>query len=274
MQLRTERYVRKLPSGGAVHVDGPPGGIPVLFLHGLGGGAWSWKPQRAALAQNRRLYIWEARGHGAAAAVNDAGLADYYADAREALAAVVDDARRPTYIAAHSMGGLLALALACDVAGAVAGLFLIEPAYALSTLPPAKLAAPVLGPLAGAITHKFLHNLFARQFTNRSRMEDAWRDQARQVPFEYPQIFRESFAGPKGFEVRDFAKEIHDPTLLLRANSGMRVVRSPLKRLAQTLHHNLGEAFHYESVPGGHYLQLDNPEIVNERLEGFLAVEE
>jgi 3-oxoadipate enol-lactonase len=273
--------VLRLPSGGAVHVDGLPGAIPVLFLHGLGGGAWSWKPQRATLAHKRRLYVWEARGHGDGAPVKDAGLGDYYVDAREALAAVVEDARRPAYVVGHSMGALLALALACDVAAALAGLFLIEPAYASGNeralrlrLLPGKLAAPVLGPVAGTITHKFLHTLFARQFTNRGRMEEAWLDQARQIPFEYPQIFRESFAGPKGFRVRDFAKEIHDPTCLLRANSGLRIFRPAYKRLVRTLRENLGEDFHYESVPGGHYLQLDNPEIVNERLEGFLAVEE
>ena len=281
MCLRTLRSVLKLASGGALHVDGPSGGTPVLFLHGLGGGAWSWKPQRAAFSRSRRVYVWEARGHGDAMPVKDAGLADYYADAREALAAVLEDSRRRAFVVAHSMGAMLALALACDVAAAVAGLFLIEPAYAAGDemmlrfwFLPGKLTAPVLAPLAGAISHKFLHSLFARQFASRERMQEAWPDQARQVPFEYPQIFRESFAGPKGFRVRDFAKEIHDPTFVLQGASGHRLSRPALQRLVRTLGEQLGEDFQYESVPGGHYLQLDNPDVVNQRLESFLRQEE
>ena len=30
-----------------------------------GGGAWSWRPQRDAFCATHRLFVWEARGHGA-----------------------------------------------------------------------------------------------------------------------------------------------------------------------------------------------------------------
>jgi 3-oxoadipate enol-lactonase len=270
--------VLNLRSGGALHVDGPSGSVPVLFLHGLGGGAWSWRPQRAALARSHRVFVWEARGHGAARPVEDAGFADYYTDAREALAAVLEDARRPAVVVGHSAGALLALALAADVAAAVAGLFLIEPGYAAGDEALVRLwallgglGAPVLGRLADAVTHRLLHRLFARQFQSRERMEEAWRDQIKQVPFEYPQIFRESFSGPKGFRLRDFAKEIHDPTFVLQASRGLRRLRPGLRRLVTTLRTQLGDDFRFESVPGGHYLQLDSPHAVNDRLERFLT---
>lgn len=259
-----------LQSGAVVHVDGPSGGFPVLFLHGMGGGAWSWKPQRDVFSESYRVFVWEARGHGSAARVDDAGVDDYYADAREALAAVLDDARRPAVLVGHSLGGLLATRLACEVAAGEAGLFLIEPGYELFGKTPLAAAAPLLGPLAGAFYRVALRGAFARTFANQARMEEAWPDQAAQVPFEYPRFFREAFAGAKGFQGLDFAKDIHDPTFLLEGSRVPRTLRRGIGRLAKTLREHLGEDFHHETIPGGHYLQLDAPETVNGLLRRFL----
>ena len=119
----------RLASGGALHVSGPVDGRPVLFLHGVGGAAWSWAPQAAAVDAHARCYRWEARGHGLAAKVADAGLGEYFIDANEALDAVRAEGGAPV-VAGHSMGGLLALALAAERPADVASLFLIEPVYA------------------------------------------------------------------------------------------------------------------------------------------------
>lgn len=260
----------QLRSGGVVHVHGPSDGFPVLFLHGMGGGAWSWKPQRDVFSESYRVFVWEARGHGNAARVDDAGVEDYYADAREALAAVLDDARRPAVLVGHSLGGLLAMRLACDVAAGEAGLFLIEPGYEIFGKTALAFAAPLLGPLTGALARATLRSSFARAFENRTRMEEAWPDQAGQVPFEYPRFFRDAFAGTKGFQARDFAKDIHDPTFLLEGSRVPITVRRGIRRLAETLRAHLGEDFHHETVPGGHYLQLDAPDTVNNLLRRFL----
>lgn len=270
-----------LPSGGALHIDGPAGAVPVLFLHGVGGGAWSWKPQREAFSPAYRLFIWEARGHGLGAPVADAGLADYYTDAREALAAVFEEAHRPAFIVGHSLGGLLALALGSDVAGAIRGHFLIEPAYAtgdemlvrvLTKIGPyARLPfEPIIRSYArnGALSRAITRFQFERMFEDRARMEAAWPDQRAQVPLAFPQMFREGFHGPRDFHLRNFAKEIHDPTYVLEGSRGLRRPRFP--RLVNTLREQLAEDFTYESIQGGHYLQLDRPDSVNERMRRFL----
>ncbi len=278
--LHTESSIRSLPSGGALHISGPQGGTPILFLHGVGGAAWSWRHQRLAFEDVYRIFVWEARGHGAATRVPDAGLSDYYTDAKEALDVVWEETNRPTYVVAHSMGGLLAVALACDRAAAVKGLFLIDPVYATGEeyghFPPAlgKVALFMCTPLLqsfernGKVSRSVARWMFEQSFEDRERMEEAWRDQRLQVPVEYPRMLRESFGQPQGFELRDFAREITQPTYLLEGTTGSAKARFPA--LMATLGERLGANFTRDAISGGHYLQADRPEEVNERLARFL----
>ncbi len=274
--------VLPLASGAALHIEGSAQAPPVLFLHGVGGGAWSWRPQRRDLATEARLFVWEARGHGDAARVADAGLADYYTDAKEALAAVVAQTGRPAFIAGHSMGGLLAIALASDAAPNVAGLFLIDPVYASGEddayghFPPAagRVARTLFEPVLrsfdrnGAMSRQIARWMFTAAFEDHAKMEIAWLDQRTQIPIEYPRMLRESFVRPIGFELRDFAREITAPTFLLEGTGHGGRARFP--QLAVTLAERLGTHFERETIAGGHYLQLDRPDAVNERLRRFI----
>jgi pimeloyl-ACP methyl ester carboxylesterase len=279
--LHVNEPLRELPGGGVLHVEGPPGAPALLFLHGVGGGAWSWRPQRAAFVGAYRLFVWEARGHGAAAAVDDAGLGDYYVDAREALAATVDECGAPVTVVAHSMGGLLAFALARDEAARVNGLFLVDPVYATGdaayghfTPRAGAIAKFLCGPLLrsferdGTLSRMIARWLFTQSFTDRARMEAAWVDQRRQVPFEYPRMLEESFGRPEGFELSDFAREIRTPTTVLEGDRKAGRVRFP--EMIDTLRERLGVDFTSETIHGGHYLQLDRPAEVNAHLARFL----
>ena len=272
----------ELSSGALLHLEGAPNGPPVLFLHGVGGGAWSWRPQRAALAGDYRLYVWEARGHGDARRVPDAGLADYYADAREALAAVAQRSG-PAHVVAHSMGGLLAIALACDDRERVRSLFLIDPVYSDGTsdsyghMPPGvgRVALFVCEPLLrsferdGAMARWLSRRFFRLAFTDRERMEAAWVDQRRQVPVEYQRMLRESFTSATGFELREFAREIDVPVLVLDCLRKAQEPRFPVFLAA--LRERLGDRFEAATLRGGHYLQLDRPDEVNDLLTRFLS---
>jgi pimeloyl-ACP methyl ester carboxylesterase len=247
----------------------------LLFLHGVGGGAWSWKPQIAELAPDYCCAVWEARGHGAAARVSDAGLADYYVDAREALDAVRERVAGPVVIAGHSMGGLLAIALAADHGERVGGLVLVDPVYPdaegasghdLGPLAPLMIALmkPLVGSFVrdGFVARQLARWIFRASFTDRARMRAAWDDQRRQVPVEYPKMFFEAFGQPEGFAVRPFARAIDVPALLFNGRSAT---------LAPELAVRLGARFTHRRSDGGHYLQLDRPDDVNAALRDFLA---
>ena len=146
--------------------------------------------KRDAFARSYRVFVWEARGHGSATPVTDAGLSDYYADAQEALAAVVEQAGRPAVVVAHSMGGLLAFALAKAHPDAVRALFLIDPVYATGEeyghfSPRAGavakfLCTPLLRSFArgGTLSRIVARWVFSRSFEDRARMEAAWRGAA------------------------------------------------------------------------------------------------
>jgi pimeloyl-ACP methyl ester carboxylesterase len=251
-------------------------------LHGVGGGAWSWKPQIAAFASAGSVYVWEGRGHGAAARVADAGLGDYFTDAQEALGAIIAREKRPAVVVGHSMGGLLALALAAEQAAAVRALALVDPVYpegpagyGLRFGPFTALARAIMTPLArsyasnNAAARAISRRMFTWSFEDRDAMERAWVDQQRQVPVEYPRMIFEALEGPSRFPRRMFAEEIAVPVLLLEGTSGAKQPR--FQQLDATLRTRLGEDYRYAQTAGGHYLQLDRPDFVTEELRGFLT---
>jgi len=268
-----ESRVVPLPSGGAVHIDGERDGAgtrSLLFLHGVGGGAWSWEPQRAALRTNHRVLTWEARGHGCAAPVDDAGFADYLQDAREAL--TVAASAGPPVVVGHSMGGFIALILAAERA-MLSGLVLIDPVYdehnrahvpeALRPIARVAIEPVIRSAVRGGRLARGIGRLvFDASFTDRSARERWWPAQAAQQPLEFPLMFEEGISGVSRIAFRPFARDVAVPTLLL--NGRFAALRAGLRE-------GLGARFADESMPGGHYLQLDRPDAVTERLRRFLA---
>ncbi len=276
-------HVTGLPSGGALHQYGSPTPVPpLLFLHGVGGGAWSWQPQAEALAASGSVYVWEGRGHGAASRVADAGLGDYFTDAQEALGLVIARERRPAVVVGHSMGGLLALALAAESAAAVRAVALVDPVYpegpagyGLRLGPFAPLVRAVMTPLARSyatnnrLARAISRRMFFWAFEDRAAMERAWVHQREQVPVEYPRMIFEALEGPSRFPRRMFAEELAVPVLLLEGSSGKKRPRFP--HLDTVLRARLGDDYRYAQTAGGHYLQLDRPAFTTEELRGFLA---
>jgi pimeloyl-ACP methyl ester carboxylesterase len=209
-------------------------------------------------------------------AVDDAGLGDYYVDAGEALDAATA-CGRPVFVAGHSMGGLLALAVAANRPRDVRGLILLDPVYAPDGGAHAggllaRAARVALAPLVrsierdGTVARGLSRRVFEGAFLERGAMERAWVRQRTQVPVEYPKMMYEAFEGPTGFPNRAFATEIEMPTLLIEPAGG-----SPrFPRLVAELG-RLEEAFTHLTLDGGHYLQLDRSAAhVTSAIEGFV----
>jgi 3-oxoadipate enol-lactonase len=272
----------RLPSGAVVHASGRArgGAFPVLFLHGVGGAAWSWAPQAQGLGGRFDCLVWEGRGHGASARVGDAGLADYAQDAHEALDAAWAAYQTPVLLAAHSMGAMLALALACEQPQRVRGLFLVDPVIADSGHRPAALK-PLLtllcwlvSPLVrsyqrdGRLSQALSRRVFRRAFLDATAMARAWALQRNVVPLEYPRMLYEAIAGVQGFAFRPFADLVTAPTVILEARQRPQA-RSRFTGVVARFRARGALRFEHEMLDGGHYLQLDRPAQVTERLLAF-----
>ena len=83
-------------------------GPPVLFFHGLNGNAESWRRQLDGLAGSLEMWAWDAPGYGDSDPGGD-GLDDL---AAAALAFIERVTAGPVHLVGHSMGGLVAMAVA------------------------------------------------------------------------------------------------------------------------------------------------------------------
>jgi pimeloyl-ACP methyl ester carboxylesterase len=121
-----------------LNVRGPIGtaGSPVVALHGLSGAGSSFVPLLMAGARGHRSWAPDLRGHGESS--HDTGgyaLAGYVSDAARVLASIGE----PTIVVGHSLGAVVAAALAQDRHPLVKAVFLEDPP--LFVLDPGSFAA-------------------------------------------------------------------------------------------------------------------------------------
>jgi 2-hydroxymuconate-semialdehyde hydrolase len=91
-------------------VGGPPGGDPLVLIHGLGGAAVNWAFLAPELARTRRVLAVDLPGHGGSEPLPAAPSLAPYADHVAAVAEA--EGLLPADVAGHSLGGLVALRLA------------------------------------------------------------------------------------------------------------------------------------------------------------------
>jgi pimeloyl-ACP methyl ester carboxylesterase len=132
-----DRPLPEAPSGvrrGLAQVDGlrlayweAGAGPALLLLHGIGGAGESFAPQLAALADRFRVVAWDAPGYGASGDHPQTRPSPRdYAAAAAGLLAMLGIAR--AHVLGHSLGALIAAALARHHAERVARLILASPA--------------------------------------------------------------------------------------------------------------------------------------------------
>jgi pimeloyl-ACP methyl ester carboxylesterase len=85
-------------------VAGPPGGAPLVLLHGMGEGAADWSPVLPGLAATRRVYAIDLRGHAASDRPGRYSLELM----RDDVLGVLDALGLPAVdLVGHSMGGVV-----------------------------------------------------------------------------------------------------------------------------------------------------------------------
>ena len=105
------------------HPDSPL--VPLLYLHGLGVQWWAFEPMARRFAAKRTVMALDLRGHGDSdKPAHGYALDDYAADVRGLL----DQLPHPRLdLLGHSLGGLVALPVAAEVADGLAHVALEDP---------------------------------------------------------------------------------------------------------------------------------------------------
>ena len=111
----------------ALHfAEGPPAGPTLLLLHGVTRCWRDWEPLLPALTREWRVIALDHRGHGGSGRAESYLVTDYVADAvrfvREEMAA-------PLVILGHSLGAMVAAAVAAEVPEVVRGIVLEDPPF-------------------------------------------------------------------------------------------------------------------------------------------------
>jgi pimeloyl-ACP methyl ester carboxylesterase len=109
----------------AASVYGRPELPPVLLMHGISNSRDVWYDWAVELSDRYRVYALDFRGHGHSARAERYGIADYVSDATAILTAI----GAPTRIVGHSLGGVVAGALAQRDDALVHSVLMLDPAW-------------------------------------------------------------------------------------------------------------------------------------------------
>ena len=118
---------RRLPGRSpalAYDVGGREDGHPLVLLHGLSANSTSWAPIIERTARGWRSYALDFRGHGRSDRTPGRYRLDHYLDDADRLLRMIG---RPAIVAGHSLGAIVAAALAQEPHPLVAAVFLEDP---------------------------------------------------------------------------------------------------------------------------------------------------
>lgn len=115
------------------YAEAPGPGPALLFVHGSTGSHTSFLPFMPTLAQHAHVYAMDLRGHNLSGRTPGAyQLPDYGRDVAAFLQTVIG---KPTIVAGHSLGGLIAVWLAAQAGDWVDSIFLEDPPLYMTQFP-------------------------------------------------------------------------------------------------------------------------------------------
>lgn len=250
----------------AYEAAGDPGAIPLIFLHGIGGAARSWRRQLATFGDHFRAIAWDMPGYGGSAplaSVSIAALADALQQFIEQLGAA-----KPILVS-HSIGGMIVqkwLVQFPKLARAVV-LAQTSPAFGKADGDWQKsFIAARLGPLDRGETMKSLAPTLVKELVGGDPDPNGM-ELARECMGSVPEAsYRAMMLALIGFDQRSTLGDISVPTLLL---SGSKDNNAPAPMMAKTATYIPG-AEYVELAGVGHLANLERPAAFDEALGRFL----
>jgi pimeloyl-ACP methyl ester carboxylesterase len=257
--------------------DGP---VDMVFLHANGFNATTYHPLLAPLAEGRRIWAIDQRGHGLTDLPADPEGRRGWQDLRGDLLAVIDALEGRPVLAGHSMGGTVSLLAAAKRPERVRGLVLLDPVI---WLPLTTLAfnLPGMSRFAGRIP--LVRNSRKRRadFPDLEAARKAYRGRGAFAgwPDDVLDAFLETGLKPSGdaltltcrpdWEASGYAAQGHNPWgAMFRFRGPVRILRAETGSTCHVPDRPPG-LFHVRSrrVPGAtHFLPMLSPDAVREAL--------
>jgi len=237
--------------------------LPLVFLHGMGGGKAIWDRQVEHFrALGHPCIAWDQSGYGQSPMVEPYDFQTIAAALRE----VVGD--EPAVIVGHSMGGLLAQEFYARYPEKVAALALCftSAAFAAGTDFARAFVDARIGPLdAGKSMHEIAQDVMPAQrgrVSNAEGLALAERTMAA-VP---PATYRKAIHLVTSFDRRADLAKIAVPALLVAGSDDLTAPAQMMAHMAQKI-----PSAEFVVLRGcGHLGPMDQPEVFNKVLEGFL----
>ena len=242
-------------------------GVPVLFLHGIGGAARQFAPQFAHNGGRHRLVAWDMPGHGQSVPLPLVTLGALAAALAGFIAALGLD--RPVLVG-HSLGGMVAQRLLADVPGAARALVLAQTGAAFGGRDPAwaeDFVSTRLAPLdAGHSLTDLAPAMVAAMVGDDP--DPAGVALAVDCLARTPaSTYRDTVLALPGFDLRHALPRIGVPTLVLAGTKDPQAPAAAMERMAAAIP---GAAF--VALDGaGHLAHLEQPARFNAALDAFLA---
>lgn len=230
--------------------------LPVLFLHADSGVALQWREVMLRVAPERRVVTFDFRGHGAS---EPARNEDYsYVGRAEDVSSVAGSlGLRRCVLVAHSGGAAVALQFAAGHPEQVAGLLLIEPATDPRALPvdvKQGMLRDLAGPRALDVQRAFYAAIAGQDSAVRERvLADCERVDA---------------AARLGV-ARALAEWDPEPTLSAWRGPSF-ILAASVNDNAHALYRLRADVAHAVVADVGHWIQLEQPALVEQTLRRFL----
>jgi pimeloyl-ACP methyl ester carboxylesterase len=250
-----------------VKMGAPGTGVPLVFLHGIGGRASGWAPVQHACAEvGHASLAWDMPGYGDSPTITPYdfdGLAD-------ALATLLDaQGLQKAVLVGHSLGGMVALQMWARHPGRVAGLVLAA-------------SSPAFGHGSGDFQQAFIAQRLAPIEAGRSMQDVAAGLIPTMVAPGYrgpglaqaqacmgsitPAAYKAALGALVQFEQRAALPGITVPTLCIAGEHDRTASPGVVQRMAEKIPHS-----QYQCLSGvGHLLTFEQPDSFAQALLNFL----
>lgn len=228
----------------------------VLFIHGAGGGQYTWSYQKGFLEKQFNPIIIELPGHGESEGEGEEEIGRY---AEHVLAFLKALGLQKVFLVGHSMGGVIVQTLALTQAEVIKGIVLVGTGARLKVLPV----------ILNGIKNNFEETVrMINQFAySRKAPSDLIEKGISMMMQCRPEVLYSDFMACDRFDLINEVEKIILPTLLLCGDDDQ---LTPVK-YSQFLHSRI-KGSKLEILPNaGHMVMMEAPQAFNEKIREFIS---